>query len=118
MSNDGDSIQTEWNQSKATHKRLDKLFTLLHENALGENYDACLKVLYRVLAEASSVLTDEEYQNCKSKIEACTGWENKINNADVYESFLEAERKLRNNMQEHGLMIAEKEDMGIPGGNS
>lgn len=108
MSSDDDSIQTEWNQSKATHKRLDTLFSLLHEHALSDDWSSCKSILYRLLAEASSVLTQEEYKDCEEKIEGCKGWDRKVNESDTQKDFLEAEKTIRMKLQEHGMMIAEQ----------
>jgi hypothetical protein len=97
-------VETEWNQAQATHDRLDILFGLLHENALAENYDACLKTLYRVLAEASSVLSTDDIQACEEAIEKCKGWESKLG-GDVYQDFFDAEKTLRKKMQSHGMLM-------------
>jgi len=108
MSSDKDSIQTEWNQSKATHKRLDTLFSLLHEHALTHDWSSCKSILYRLLAEASSVLTEDEYDTCEEKIEACSNWDRKVNQEDTQKKFLDAEKTIRMKLQEHGMMIAEQ----------
>jgi len=117
MSNEGESIQTEWNQSKATHKRLDTLFSLLHEHALTHDWSSCKSILYRLLAEASSVLTEEEYSDCEEKIEACSDWDRKVDPGDTQKNFLDAEKTIRMKLQEHGMMMAEQEYKTIAGEN-
>lgn len=108
-SDDGGGVQSDWNQSAATHKRLDTLFGLLHEHSLRGKYDQCINVLYRVLAEASSVIDQDEYEECKEGIESCKGWQNKVN-PSVEEDLLEAEKTIRQALQGHGMMIAERQE--------
>jgi cell fate (sporulation/competence/biofilm development) regulator YlbF (YheA/YmcA/DUF963 family) len=103
-----DKIESKFNQAQATHDRLDVLFQLLHEHNLSGKFREAHKVLYRVLAEASSVLTQDEYETCKESIDDCSGFASKVNQRSVLDDFLEAEKTLRMNLQGHGMMIKEK----------
>lgn len=111
-------FQTDWNQSMATHMRLDKLFMACHIALDEESWDSLYKNLHSLYAESSSVLSDEE----EKRIQECLGELKKFfENEGVHsawervEAFTECQVVIRNALQSHGMMIQKKHEQGPAG---
>lgn len=114
-------FQTDWNQSMATHMRLDKLFMACHLALDSEDWSTLYKTLYSLYAESSSVLNEEEEESIREglqKIKCFVGADSDNYSAwEKVEGFTMCQVEIRNALQSHGMMIQQRQELG-PAGRS
>ena len=111
-------FQTEWNQSMAAHQRLDKLFSASHQASYEEDYQSWLIILLNLYKETSQILDEDEDDDILEAIDTAHKYLNKQKTSYAKNKhFTKTEAKIRRALQEHGMMIQQRQELG-PAGRS
>lgn len=77
MAKDDDYKESEWNSNEETLKRIHRLIVQMHDHAFNREYTEQLKILYRIISEAQTKMSDTEkkrFDDYDQSIEKLQSW--------------------------------------------